>query len=659
MVLSHSLWRERFGADPRAIGRKVLLDGAPHTVVGVMSAGREFPPDTQLWLPHDFREEAENRGNRGWAAVGRLADGIDRDDAGADLAGIAAALAVEYPEANAGWSVTLMPLLDDYFGAEIFTIFTVLMIAVGFVVLIACANTASLLLARGVGREKEMSLRVALGAGRGRVLRQLLSENLLLALAGGGLGLALSPLFVRGLLAIAPADTPRLDNIGISSPVLAYTLGLTLVTALAFGLAPALQASKPDLNDALKDAGHRGGGGRRHRLLRGLVAAEVALALALMALGLLMTRSIQSLLREDPGVTTADKLTARLSLSESQYPDDVDQKAFYAAVMARLEQLPGVVAAGAVQTLPFSGRNAWRRFQVEGRPPEDGEDARSVGYLIVAGRYFEAMGIRTLRGRALADEDMRDGAATVVVNRTLAETYFPDVDPVGRRLRFGTVSSAEENPWLTVVGVVSDVRHSGVDDPPRAEVYIPYAQSPRLGMSLVARTVGEPAAVAPALRSAIRDIDPNQPIYDVATLDRVLADDNAADRAVAEILAVLALGALVLAAIGIYGVVAFAVSERRYEIGIRRAIGAASRDIVLLTLRQVAVPVAVGLVAGIAIALALGRVLGGVLFGVTAGDPVTYAAAFAALVGAALVAALVPARRASRLDPLIVLRDGG
>ena len=347
----------------------------------------------------------------------------------------------------------------------------------------------------------------------------------------------------------------------------------------------------------------------------------MALALALMAVGLLMARSIQSLLEQDPGVAIADKLTARLTLSEAEYPEPAAQRSFFDAVTARIEDLPGVVAAGAVQTLPFSGSNSWRRFQVEGRPPQNGEEGRSVGYLIVAGRYFEAMGIRTLRGRSLQEADMREGATAVVVNRTLADTYFPDAEAVGRRLRFGTASSAVDNPWLTIVGVVSDVRHSGVDEPPRAEVYIPFAQSPRLGMSLVARTVGEPAALAPALRSAIREIDPDQPVYQVATLDRVLANDNAADRAVAQILATLALGALVLAAIGIYGVVAFAVSERRYEIGIRRAIGAASGDIVLLTLRQVAAPLAIGLAAGVAIAFGLGKILGGVLFGVTAGRP--------------------------------------
>jgi putative ABC transport system permease protein len=660
-VLSDRLWRRRFAADPAVLGSSLRIDGVEHTVIGVAPAGFFFPdPTTDAWVPTAFEHGPETRGNRSFAAVGRLADGVTLDQARADLDRIAEALDAEFPEANAGWRVNLQSLLDDLMGPEVPQFFLLLTLSVAFVALIACANIASLLLSRAVVREREVSVRTVLGATRGRLLRQFLTETLVLAVAGGALGVASAFPMVRLLLRIAPAEAPRIDNVVIDGSVLAYAALLTLATGIVFGLAPAIQASKPDLHASLKDAARGSGGAPRHRLLRTLVTAEVALATTLLALGVISVRSIQDLLRQDPGFDVSDLLTFRLDLPETKYPDTPARALFFDRLMAELRALPGVNAASAVQTLPLSGSNSWRGVTVEGIPLEDPDDRQSVGYMSIHDRYFDALDIAVLRGRPLEARDLVEGATSVVVNQSFVERYWPEgEDPLGRRVRMGWEPETDI-PWHTIVGVVADIRHSGLEDAPRPEIYLPYRDGGGRGMAVVIETAAstDPAALGRLVRETVARVDPDQPVYDLRTVTEMLDSDGAIGgmRAIAQIMGTLAIGALGLAAIGIYGVITFTMSQRRREIGIRRAVGAERRDIVWLTLRQGLLPMVVGLAIGLTLSIVGGRLLRGLLFGVAPTDPASFVAAVAGLLVVATAASLLPAARAVRVDPLVVLR---
>jgi putative ABC transport system permease protein len=658
VVLSDRLWQRRFAGDPGVVGSTLRLDGIAHTVVGVMPAGFFFPdPQNDAWIPTAFPTEPEARGNRSFAAVARLRDGVTLEQAEADLVAVAGELEREFPEENAGWSVDLQPAIADLLGEEVPQFFVLLLLAVGFVALIACANIASLLLSRAVVREREVSVRTVLGATRGRLLRQLLTETVVLAVAGGAVGIVLAFPMVRLLLMTAPADAPRIDNVVIDGNVLLYAAGVTLATALLFGLVPALQASKPDLNASLKDAARTTGGRQRHRLLGSLVAAEVALATALLALGVLSVRSLQDLLRQDPGFDVSDLLTFQLNLPETKYPEAAPRTLFLERLMDELRALPGVGAVSAVQTLPLAGSNSWRGVTVEGIPLEEPDQRQSVGFMQIEDQYFETLDIPLRRGRTFGDADLVEGANVIAVNQSFVERYWPrGEDPLGRRVRLGWEEQTPEQPWLTIVGVVADIRHSGLDDPPRPEIYVPYANAPGRGMTVVIETVADAAALTPLVRATVARIDPDQPVWNVRTMQELIGSETAGIRAIAQILGALAIGALVLAAVGIYGVVTFTMSQRRHEIGIRRAIGAKSRDIVWLTLRQALVPVTTGLVIGIGMSVGFGFALRSLLFGIVPTAPATYALAAGGLLAVAIASSLVPATRAMRLDPLAVLR---
>jgi putative ABC transport system permease protein len=548
-------------------------------------------------------------------------------------------------------------MIDEVLGENLRQFFVLLLLAVGFVALIACANIASLLLSRAVMREREVSVRTVLGATRGRLLRQLLTETLVLATAGGAAGILLAFPAVRLLLLIAPPDTPRIDNVVIDESVLVYAALVTLATALLFGLVPALQASKPDLHAALKD-GARGTGGRhRHRLLAGLVAGEVALATALLALGVLSVRSLQDLLRQDPGFDVSDLLTFQLNLPETKYPEPASRTLFFDRLLDELRALPGVDAASAVETLPLAGSNSWRGVTVEGIPLEEPDRRQSVGYMQIEDQYFEALDIPLVSGRTIGAADLEEGANVIAVNQSFVERYWPKgEDPLGRRVRFGWGEQTAEQPWLTIVGVVADIRHQGLEDPPRPEMYVPYANGPGRGMTVVIESAADAATLTPLVRATVTRLDADQPLWNARTMEEMIANDAAGIRAIAEILGVLALGALALAAVGIYGVITFTMSQRRHEIGIRRAIGAESSDIVWLTLRQGLAPVTIGLAVGIALSVGFGFALRSLLFGIVPTAPGTYAVAAAGLLAVAMAASLLPAARAMRLDPLAVLR---
>ena len=657
VVLSDRLWQRRFAGDPGVVGSTLRLDGVPHTVAGIMPAGFFFPgPRGDLWVATAFPADPGQRGSRQFAAVARLRDGVSEDQAQADLAGVAADLEREFPDANAGWSVDVETAIDELLGDEVPQFFALLLLAVGFVALIACANIASLLLSRAVAREREVSVRTALGATRARILRQLLTETMVLAATGGAVGVAAAFPMVRLLLAIAPPDAPRIDNIGIDGSVLAYAAAVTLATSFLFGLVPALQASRPDLNASLKDAARGTAGAPRHRLLRGLVAAEVALATALVALGVLSVRSLQETLRQDPGFDTSDLLTFQVNLPETKYPEPPSRILFFDRLLDELRTLPGAPTVTAVQTLPLAGSNSWRGVTVEGIPLEAPDRRESVGYLQVQDQYFEALDIPLLQGRSFGAADLDEGANTIAVNRSFVERYWPQGgDPIGQRVRFGWENN-EEQPWLSIVGVVADIRFSGLDDPPRPEIYVPYANTPGRSMTVAIESDADAAALVPLVRAALGRIDPDQPLYSARTMEQLIAEEAAGLRAIAQILGALAAGALALAAVGIYGVITFTVSQRRHEIGIRRAIGAAPRDIVLLTLRQSLVPVAGGLIVGLALSIGFGQALRGLLFGMAHTSPATYAIAVGGLLAVAIAATLLPAARATRVDPLVVLR---
>jgi putative ABC transport system permease protein len=638
VILSDALWQRRFAGDPAIVGSTIRLDAVAHTVVGIAQPSFFFPgPETDAWVPAAFPTEPDARGNRSFAAVARLADGVTIDQAKIDLVRIAEELDREFPTDNAGWRVDVIPAMEELLGEEVPQFFLLLMLSVACVALIACANIASLLLSRAVIREREVSLRTVLGATRGRLLRQLLTEALVLAAAGGAVGIAAAYPAVKLLLLIAPQDAPRLANVAIDGTVLVYAALITLGTAIVFGLVPALQASKPDLHAALKGAARTTAGAPRHRLLRGLVAAEVALATTLVALGVLTVRSVQELLRQDPGFHHADLLTFQLNLPETKYPDSPSRAAFFRRLLDELRALPGVETASAVQTLPLSGSNSWRGVTVEGIPLPAPDERESVGYLQVGDQYFETLDVAVLRGRSLSAADVAEGANVIAVNQAFVERYWPrGEDPIGRRVKFGwdpvvpeDPAEAVERPWLTIVGVAANIRHSGLDDEPRPEIYVPYANDAGRGMAVVVETTagGDPAALATMARRTVSAVDPDQSVYNVRTITEMLDRGGSigGTRAIAQILGTLALGAIVLAAIGIYGVITFTTSQRQHEIGIRRAVGAGARDIVALTLRQALVPV-------------------------------TYALAVGGLLAVAIAAGVLPARRATLVDPLVVLR---
>ena len=657
VVLSDRLWQRRFAGNPGVVGSTLRLDGVEHTVVGVAPPGFFFPdPQSDAWVPTAFPDTPDVRGNRSFAAVARLAPGVTIDQAKGEMVGIAEDLDREFPDDNAGWRVDVISVIDELMGKEVPQFFTLLMLSVAFVALIACANIASLLLSRAVVREREISVRTVLGATRGRLLRQLLTETLVLAAAGGVVGIAAAFPAVRLLLTMAPPEAPRVDNIAIDGSVLLYAAAVTLVTGILFGLVPALQASKPDLHASLKDAARGSGGAPRHRLLRGLVTAEVALATTLLALGVLTVRSFQDMAHQDPGFDIADLLTFQLNLPETKYPDDASRSLFFERLMDELRALPGVSAATAVQTLPLSGSNSWRGVVVEGIPLEDPDERESVGFMLIEDQYFEALDIPVLRGRTLEPADLEAGANVIAVNQALVERYWPrGDDPLGRRVRLGWADDADQ-PWLTIIGVVADVRHSGLDAAPRPEIYVPYTIGTGRGMSVVIETGSDPASMARLARETVTALDPDQPVWNVRTMEERVAARSQGQRAIAQILGFLAFGALGLAAIGIYGVITFTVSQRRREIGIRRAVGAERRDIVWLTLRQGLVPVTIGLAVGLGLSLAAGWLMRGLLFGLAHTSPVTYGAAVGGLLAVAIVASLLPAARAVRVDPLVVLR---
>ena len=658
-VISEELWRRRFGGDAGVIGRSINLDNEPYTVVGIVAREDQYLAGADVWIPLVFPDWAlASRGGVWLDVIARLKPGATLEQAQVEAKTIAARLEKQYPESNTGESMSLSPLQEEMVG-DVRTPLLVLMGAVASVLLIACVNVANLLLVRATSREGEVAIRTALGAGRGRIVRQLLTESLVLAIVGGVAGVGLAVWLTRGLVALAPQETPRLEEVGVDATVLLFALGITLVTGLLFGLAPAFQASRPDLTMALKEVARSSRGHAATRARNVLVVAEIALAVVLLAGAGLLLRSFARLQDVELGFQPDKVVTFNLSLPSSQFAEGDDGarlRSFAISLQERLRQLPGVTAAGvAAHAMPLGDTTFSLSFDVEGRSPKPPGEKDSLRIGFVAPDFLRTLGIPVLRGRGLTEHD-RDGAPQVVLlNETAARRFFPGEDPLGKRILLGWSEDGVPKGG-EVVGIVGDFKQRALEREVEPELFLPFLQVPMENLAIVVRTTAEPAAVAGAARAAVREIDPTLPLYGLQTLDEVVAASESQPKFYLLLLGGFAAIALVLAAVGIYGVIAYAVHQRTQEIGIRMALGATRLRVLRMVVRQGLVLAVVGAVAGLAGALFATRGMQSLLYQVSATDPPVYGAVAVVLVLVAALASWLPARRAARTEPQLALR---
>ncbi len=651
-VLSYGLWQRRFGANPKVVGSKMTLSGRSVTVVGVMPAGFDYPGGAQVWSPLRNSADDVKRDNRYLHVLARLKPTVTLEGAQTQIDTISGRLGQQYPETNGGWTAHLTGL-QERTTSGVRSSLLLLFGAVGFVLLIACANVANLLLARATARRKEIALRTALGAGRLRIIRQLLTESLLLAMLGGVAGLILSLFLTDLLVAISPADVPRLDEITLDARVLGFTVGVVTLVGLLFGIAPAMQASKTELNEALKEGGRSSTEGR-NRLRALLVVSEVALSLLLLVGAGLLIKSFVLLRDVPPGFDPKNVLTMRISLPAARYAEPQQQANFYRELMERTRVLPGVEAAGATLSLPLGGSkfSVGRSFVREGRALAT-EESQDTDYFVATPDYFKAMRVPLKAGRTFTERDTADAPQVVVVNESLARRVFPGEDPIGKHLTVWR----DEKFAREIIGIVGDVKSSTLDAEVNSQIYVPHAQDAGWGgLSLAVRTKGEPEALTAGVRSAVLSIDKNLPVFDIKTMDDVLANSVANNRLVMLLFSVFALFALLLATVGIYGVIAYSVARRTHEIGIRMALGAQASDVLRLIVGQGMLLALIGVGLGLLGAFAVTRVMESQLYGVSATDPLTFAIVASMLAAVALVACYIPARRATKVDPMIALR---
>ena len=665
VVLSHRLWQRRYAGDPKVLGQPVQLNGEPYTVVGVMPKSFDFPPfwatGTELWVPDVIAPRAANRTGQSLRVFARLKPGATLDFARSEIAAITARLEKEFPGSNR--EVTVNSLKETVVG-NVRPALLVLLAAVALVLLISCANVAHMLLARAAARQREVAVRAALGASRSRMIRQFLTESLVLALLGGAGGTLLALWGTSVLVSLGPEHLPRIETVALDARVLAFTLAISLFTCIAFGLAPALRASRRDLTESLREGDRSATEGfRRSRLRDVLIASEFALALVLLAGAGLMIRSFVALERIDPGFDPRRVLTLAVSVAGSAEAEPQKRAGFYRQALERMRGLPGVASASAINHLPLAGDIWGWSFSIEGRPiPAPGESP-DAAYRVVLPGYFATMGIPILRGRDLAASDDLRAPGAVVINEWLAKRHWPGEDPIGKRITF---DDQDKNPnWVTVVGVVKNTVRDEWAAAAQGEVYLAYLQHRRYleapssqysYLTFVVRASLEPAALAPAVRRAIWSLDRSVTISQVQTMEQVVAQANARPRFYLLLLGAFAGVALILAAVGIYGVISYSVSRRRHEIGLRMALGAGERDVLRLVVRQGMRVALAGAAAGLAGALLLTRLMSSLLYGVGSTDPVTFVLVTLTLMSVALVASYVPARRATRIDPLVALR---
>jgi putative ABC transport system permease protein len=655
VVLSYPFWQRVFGGADDVLGRPVQLNGEPYTVIGVAPLGFGIASKVDAWMPMAFepKETANDaRGGHYLNVAGRLRPGVTLAQAEAELKVLAAQLATQYPDSNKGWGIFMMPL-QDYSVRDVRTVLYTLLGAVGCVLLIACANIANLLLARATARHREISIRAALGASRARLVRQLLTESVLLALCGGLAGMLLARWGLDALLALAPANLPRVTDIHLDAGVLVFSLVLSVITGLVFGIAPAWLAARADVNEALKQ-GSRGSteGGARGRLRSALVVIEVTFALMLLGGAGLLARSFMQLAHVDPGFTPENATVLRLSLPQKKYALPEQQTAFADALLERMKTLPGVQAAGLTHSMPLVSDYVLG-FNIEGRPAIAPSDLPNTNYYAVTPEYFRAMGIRLVRGRVFTAQDDAKAPRVAIINETLARQYFPNEDPIGKRINI----TNGPDTWREIIGIVGDIKQYGVDKATSNQSYEPFAQVPFSSLNVVIRTNGPATALLGAIRPTVYAVDKDQPIGTIRPLEEIMADSIARQRFAMTLLTVFSLVALVIAAVGIYGVMAYSVVQRTGEFGIRMALGAQQRDVLHLVLAQGGKLVGLGLIIGLTATLAASRAMRSMLFNTSAQDPLTLASITLLLGAVALVACLLPASRATKVNPIEALRS--
>jgi putative ABC transport system permease protein len=658
VILSHTVWEQRFGSDSSVIGRRITLDGVPREVVGVMPRGFSYPSNRQAWLPIDYDEGFVTKQRGAWYlnVVARLKAGVTAEQSAAEVETIGRNLARQYPDANAEIGMTTYPLLEAMVG-DIRRAVLILLGAVGFVLLIACTNVANLLLARAAARGSEMAVRTALGAGRGRLIRQLLTESVLLSLLGAGFGLLLAVWGVELLTHLKPEGIPRLDNVRVDGVVIAFTIATAMLTGVLFGLVPAFTATR-GLSASLKESGRGAVTNRGGARVRGtLVMAELALAVMLLTGAGLLMRSFVKLQAVDPGFKPEQALTFELTLPDARYKEDPQRIAFFDDLLSRLRGLPGARSASAVMGLPLSGLDFIISFEVAGRPPVPPSQQPAMQVRVSTPDYFSAVGVPVKRGRGFSEDDRIDTPKVVVITEAAARQYFPGEDPIGKTIKLGWGRGpGKPRAGGEVVGIVGDIKDAGLNEPNPPQIYLPLRQWPVSFMTVVVKTAVPPTSLADAARAQVAAIDPNLPLSNVSTLDAVVAKSISQQRFYMTLLTIFAAVALILAAIGIFGVLSYAVSQRTREIGIRMALGAQERSVIGLIVRQAMFLVAGGVAAGTVAALILSQTMTKMLFSVTSRDPATFASVAGVLIAVALFASYLPARRATRVDPIVALR---
>jgi putative ABC transport system permease protein len=654
VIVSHSFWQRKLGADPGVIGKQITLNGNDFAIVGVMRQGFTFPEkDIELWAVEVLNPPARRGPYYMWG-IGRLAPGATLPQARAEMDSIARRVQQDTRSTKNEWTFTAIGLTDRIVG-DVRPALLVLMAAVVFVLLIASANVANLLLARATAREKEIAIRRALGASRARLIRQLLTESALLAVCGGAVGLLLAQWGVDALIAISPGDIPRLSEVRIDGRVLGFTFLISILSGLVFGLAPALQGSKLNLNESLKEGG-RGNteGFNRRRLRDTLVVAEVALSLVLLISAGLMIKSFLKLQSVSPGFDGDNILTMQLSLPRARYSNSNQTASFYQQLLGKVEALPGVQSAAISISLPPNNLEVSDNFSIEDHPTPAGESDPVAPVIFISPKYFDTLGVPLLRGRFFADADKDGAPPVVIINQALAAQYFGEQDPVGRRFKQGTASGG--NPWMEIVGVVGNVKYTGLDAKEEPAYYEPHLQNPIRFMHLVVRGASDPMALLPAIRAEVWSLDKDLPVARVRTMSQLLSESVAQPRFRTLLLGIFSGVALLLAAVGIYGVMSYSVTQRTHEIGVRMALGANPADIVGMVVGQGLKLALAGAALGLAGAYAATRLLSSLLFGVSATDTVTFAGISALLTAVAVLASYIPARRATKVDPMTALR---
>jgi putative ABC transport system permease protein len=653
-VIGQGLWQRAFGSNPNLVGQSVTLDSQPYTIIGIMPTGFQFPQEAEVWVPLAWDEkEKKTRSIHDYVVLARLKPGVSLAQAQAEMRTISSRLEQQYPEENKGWGAVVIPLQEDLVG-DVRPALLVLFSAVGFVLLIACANVANLMLARGANRQKEIAIRIALGAGRTRIVRQLLTESILLAIVGGILGLLLAGWGSEALMQLSSGSLPNHGEIGLDRWALGFTLLVSFAAGILAGIAPALQFTKTEMSETLKQGtGRTGGSSVKQRTRKALVISEVALSLILLIGAGLMIRSFWKLQHVDPGLDTNNLLTMTVGLSPTKYPEGKQQIAFIDRLIEQVKTLPGVVSVGTTTTLPLAGGGSIQPFTIEGQPMTAVAEQPSARMRYISPDYFRTMGIPLRQGRFFNDQDREDGAQVIIISEAMARRFWPGQDPIGKRL---TPSFHSKQGVREIIGVVGDVK-AGLDVDATPTMYLSYKQAPRPFMTVVVRTASDPQKFIQPVSRAIYAVDNEQALWNVRTMEQVLATSMSGRRFNMTLLITFAALALILAAVGVYGVMNYSVMLRRRELGIRIALGARTTDVLRLVLGQGLALTLVGVGVGLVVSYGLTRLMASLLYGVTATDSLTFLTVAGVLIGVGLLASYLPARRAAKVDPMIALRS--